>query len=450
VLIEINLQNYLNKKFMRKNIFTIAIIAIIFVLSSCEKDEVALNKPDATKALTQEQQKMRIALEKTTNILLDMISNDPTYFDELNKVIVAGSPEYLEDRVMLKDLFSKTSNSSTLRVKANSNKFDLDFKTAFSNNKPQKVGGIEGVNTAIFTNPDSLIQFLTENNVILNCPYPLEDYDEDNRIPAITFDPLTNDTANVGYLFDKSGNYTEVQVSQAYADKHPVWILIPNQPENKNQSVANVRNGQKSKAATNDGFRATFHKIYLTEYCGTTIFHAALDLRILRSSNSFSWNDQTKNYTGSFSQMDPIQMPRKYVGYAKDQKLSGWYPIDIEWDYNWHSDKIEQGLSVYEYDPATTYKTSITVKVKIDNVEVGASVEATFTEKDDIITLRPLGRDYFYDIAKNGIRKDDWTFTEITKRNFWGTPTETKIHKQIDGKYIYRFGPSFMMSVSAQ
>jgi len=33
---------------MRKNIFTIAIIAIIFVLSSCEKDEVAQSQPQAS------------------------------------------------------------------------------------------------------------------------------------------------------------------------------------------------------------------------------------------------------------------------------------------------------------------------------------------------------------------------------------------------------------------
>ncbi|OJV35400.1 MAG: hypothetical protein BGO29_13310 [Bacteroidales bacterium 36-12] len=422
-------------------------VAIGIVFTACEKNDVIIDK-DKTEFNT-EQQKMRSALETTTNILLNMITSDETYFDELNKVIVAGSSNYMEDRVMLKDLFSTTSKSSALRVKVNSNKFTSDFKTAFTKNRPQKIGGINGINSNTFSNPDSLIQFLIENNVILNCPYPLEDYDEDNRIPAISFDPMNNDSTNVGYLLDKLGNISEVIVSQSYADKHPVWILIPYQPENTTQSAANVRHAQRSKTATNDGFRATFHKIYLTEYY-CTIFKATLDMRILRSSNSFSWNDQTKNYTGSFSQMSTFQMPRKYVGYAKDQKMSGWYPIDIEWDYDWHSDKVEQGLSVYEYDPGTTYETSITVKAKIDGVEVGASVNAKFSKYDDIIALQPLGRSYFYDIAKNGIRKDDWKWTEVTKRNFWGTPTQTKVHNQIDGKYIYRFSPSFMMSVSAQ
>jgi hypothetical protein len=78
----------------------------------------------------------------------------------------------------------------------------------------------------------------------------------------------------------------------------------------------------------------------------------------------------------------------------------------------------------------------------------------TFTEKDDIIALQPLGRDYFYNIAINGHRDAsnniDWKWSEVTKRNFWGTPTETKIHNQIEGKYIYRFGPGFMMTISVQ
>lgn len=432
--------------YMRKIFFILALVA--FTLTSCDKNEEII-QVDNTNSFSTEQQKMRNALETTTNILIDMIASDQTYFEELNKVIIAGSPNYLEDRVMLKDLFSVTSKSNALRVKANTNKFTSDFKFAFSKNRPQKTGGLNGNNSNSFSNPDSLIQFLTENNVILNCPYPLEDYCEDNRIPAITFDPMNNDTSNIGYLFDRLGNISKVEVSQAYADKHPVWILIPNQPENNNQSAYTIKNAQKSRNEAKDGFRATFHKIYITEYY-CTIFKATLDLRILRSSNTFSWNDQTKNYTGSFSQMNPIQIPRKYVGYAKDQKMSGWYPVDIEWDYDWHSDKVEQGLSVYEFDPATTYKTSIIVKAKIDGVDVGATVEATFTEKDDIIALQPLGRNYFYEVAKNGIRKDDWKFIEITKRNFWGTPTQTIAHNQIDGYYIYRFGPSFMMSVSAK
>ena len=440
---------------MKKIMYTFA-AGIIMMFAACDKNEVNLsnNNEVATTGLTVEQQKMRNALEKTTDILLSMISSDQSYIEELNKVIVAGSSEYLEDRVMLKDLFSSTSKSSALRVKANTNKFTEDFKTAFSENKPRKTKGIDDVNLDIFSNPGFLIQYLVENDVILNCPYPLEDYEEDNRIPAISFDPMNNDSVNVGYLFDKSGSVSEVQVSQSYADKHPVWILIPNQqPQEKNQSASNTNTAQRAKAATTDGFRTTINKIYLTEYY-TTIFVANLNMRILRSGDAFSWNDQTKNYTGSFSQMNTFQMPRKYVGYAKDQKMSGWYPVNIEWDYDWYSDKKEQALSVYEHDNGNTITLSSTIKVKISDVEVGATISGSFTNTDDIIVLQPLGRDYLYNIAtkghKNSYGSIDWKWTEVTKRNVWGTPTATKEHTHIDGKYIYRFGPSFMMTFSVR
>ncbi|MDD4992799.1 MAG: hypothetical protein PHR83_11240 [Paludibacter sp.] len=434
---------------MKKIFYIFALVA--FALTSCDKNEITI-QPEASKTLSPEQLKMRSALETTTNILLDMIASDQTYFDELNKVIVAGSPNYMEDRVMLKDLFTTTSKSSALRVKANSNKFTSDFKTAFIKNKPQKVGGISGVNSGTFSNPDSLIQYLTENNVILNCPYPLEDYDEDNRTPAISFDPMNNDSTNVGYLFDKLGNITEVQVSQAYADKHPVWILIPNQPEKKYQP-ASIK-AQKAKSAITDGFRTTINKIYLTEYY-CTIFVANLNMRILRSGNTFSWDNNAKSYTGSFSQMNTFEMPRKYVGYAKDKKMSGWYPVDIEWDYDWYSDKKEQALSVYEHDGGSTITYETYVKAIIPNVgEAGVKVTGTFTNSDDIIVLQPLGRDYLLNVINNGHRDSsgniDWKWTEVTKRNFWGTPTATAEYTQIDGKYIYRFSPSFMMTFSVQ
>ena len=298
---------------------------------------------------------------------------------------------------------------------------------------------------------------MTDNKVILNCPYPLEDYNEDNRIPAISFDPMNNDSTNVGYLFDNSGNITEVVVSQSYADKHPVWILIPNQPEKKIQQFSNA--AQKAKSATTDGFVTTINKIYLTEYY-CTIFKASLDMRILRSGNGFSWNDQTKNYTGTFAQMNTFQMPRKYVGYAKDQKMSGWYPVNIEWDYDWYSDKKEQALSVYEHDSGDEITLTCNIKVKVPatttspEIEVGVGISDKFTDTDDIIVLQPLGRDYLYNVATNGHRNSsgniDWNWTEVTARNFWGTPTATALHTQIDGKFIYRFSPSFMMTFSVQ
>jgi hypothetical protein len=415
VLIEINLQNYLNKKFMRKNIFTIAIIAIIFVLSSCEKNEVALNKPDATKALTQEQQKMRIALEKTTNILLDMISNDQTYFEQLNKVIVAGSPEYLEDRVMLKDLFSKTSNSSTLRVKANSNKFDLDFKTAFSNNKPQKVGRIEGVNGAIFSNPDSLIQFLTENNVSIYCPFPIEEYEKDNQIPTITFDPIDNDSANIGYLFDKQSGYSVVKVNQEYNDLKPVWILKPYEKKaNRIESDFSSKIKKSPSVNLNDTvFEIKLGQIFCKDYC-CNFFEGDLEIKVLRSLTTSTIDPITWKASGSYSNAISINLERKYVTYARKNDERGWVTINAVFDSNWSRDKTQQVFAVYEQDPTGDVKISGTAKFTLSadvsvkdtssgatltlkkGHEVGATCEGTFKCNNDLLGVLEMNRNWLF------------------------------------------------------
>jgi len=433
---------------MKKTSFLLA--TLLITLLSCQ-DEIAIQQEKQT-YLISEQQKMQSALETTANILVEMIRNDKSYFEEINKIIVAGSPEYIEDRVMIKDLFSNRKYAGNLlRVKPDVNRFTTDFKNTFAKNRPRKVNSTGSLSAEIFTNPDSLINFLVVNDVILNCPIPLDVYDENNRIPAISFDPMNNDSVNVGYLLTESGEIKEVEVCQSYADQHPVWILIPNQaPDSQNyqvpQKVPKVVNSN-----TNNGFVLTINKFLLSEYY-CSIFCPTLNIRILRSGSGFTWNQQTNNYTGTFAQMQTFEMPRKYVYYAKTKQKGGWYPVDLEWDYNWTSDRIEQGLSIYEHDNGNQITLSTTIKASILTVgEVGVTVSGTFTNKDDIITLQPLGRNYVKNVAQNG-HKDingniDWTFTERVNYFFY---TKDVVHTQIDGKYIYRISPSCMMTISVQ
>ncbi len=415
------------------------------ILSSCEKEEVKV-QTETQNLLTAEQQKMRSALETTTNILLDMVAKDPSYFDELNNLIIAGSPEYLEDRVMLKDLFNTTPNSSTLRIKANTNRFTSDFRSTF-NNQPRKVGGVNGVKPEIFTNPDSLIQFLTLNNVSLYCPFPIEEYDEDNRIPAITFHPMNNDTVNVGYMLTDSGSFKEVQVCQAYNDLHPVWILIPYELCSYEN---NVQQQRVAPSAPNEGFELIINSIYCTNYYGANlgIFSVDMDIRILRSSSSFSWNDQTKDFVGTFQLMKTFRMPRKYVTWARQGSMSGWFPVYLTWDYNWTNERLEQALSIYEHDDSQNEMTiTSTAKfTKKDVGEIGVTVSGKISNRSDIITLEPIGRNYVYNIAKYG-HKDvngniDWTWRQQTFPFFW------KNREQFEGNYIYRINPDFLMTIS--
>lgn len=436
---------------MKNKLFIL--ITLIFSFFSCQ-DDVDI-QPEKQTNLISEQQKMQSALKTTTNILIEMIRNDQSYFEEINRIIVAGSPEYIEDRVMLKDLFmNRKYIGNSLRVKPDINKFTSDFKYSFAKNKPRKVNSLGSVSPDIFTNPDSLINFLVANDVILNCPIPLEEYDENNRIPAISFDPMNNDTVNIGYLLTESGEIKEVEVCQSYADKHPVWILIPNQASRPNYQAsqsAPLKAPRKVKSDTEDGFVMTINKFLLSEYY-CSVFCPTLNIRILRSGSGFSWNQQTNNYTGTFAQMQTFEMPRKYVYYAKTMQKGAWYPINLEWDYNWKSDLIEQGLSIYEHDSGNQITLSTTIKAAIPKVgEVGVTISGTFSNKDDIITLQPLGRSYVKNVAENGHRNSngivDWTFTERVNYVFY---TRDVVHTQIDGKYIYRISPSCMMTISVQ
>ena len=269
----------------------------------------------------------------------------------------------------------------------------------------QKIGGINDMSTTIFSNSDSLIQYLTDNNFSLYCPYPLEDYSEDNRIPAITFHPLNNDSVNVGYLFDKNGTISTVQVSQEYADNHPVWIIMPKEETIINQG-SNYKVAKAVNVAPTNGFEVDIKKIYCTEYYGW-IFHGDLDIVFMRSKGA-GLNLSTWRFEGTFDVLKPLKLPRKYVGYAKDGKESGWYTVNYIWDYEWDNLGTEQVLSIFEHDKVSskefkamakrTLGADVTVAPGVvlkAGEEVGVEYKATYNSQDAPITIETIGREHF-------------------------------------------------------
>ncbi len=416
---------------MKKIYFIFAIV--VFTLASCEKNEVTI-VPETAKVLTPEQQRMRSALETTTNIFLDMISKDQSYFDDINKVIVAGSPEYLEDRVMLKDLFSNTSKSGSLRVKANTNKFTSEFKNAFVSIKPQKIGGIDGVNSNIFSNSDSLIQFLTENNVSLYCPFPIEGYAENNRIPAITCHPMNNDTVNIGYMFKNNGSYDEVQVCQAFSNLHPVWIFMPYEDTNISQKVPKL-----SKAS--NGYEVSVSKIYCKQYYGG-IFDGDLDMHIVRiDPSNCVLNTTTNSYSGGIMTDIAFALPRKYVSAAKNNYWSGWYEINLVWDTDWNSTENSSIMYIYEWDKKGSQTKKIPINTYDENGKVLANLgnlEVTTQSSDATICLSEWSRFWFMDILSNG--RSDW---------YW-QHSAGSVHYDIDGNKIFKVSNDFLMTMEAR
>lgn len=389
---------------MRKYVFIITLISTILVFTSCENEDGVIKTP-VNEQLAIEQLKIRVALESTTNTLLDMLAKDQKYYNEINKLIIAGSPEYLEDRVMFKDLFSNVSKSTALRVKANTNQFTSDFKSAFTNNKPKKVGGVNGVNSSLFSNPDSLIQFLVDNNFSLYCPYPLEDYAENNRIPTITFHPLDNDSINTGYLLHITGSLSTVEVTQEYADKNPVWIIMPN------EKMKTTKMNSKSNTKTT-GYEVMVKKIYCKEYFGG-IFDGDLNMHILRlNANNVVYDASTNTYGGGILTDLSFDFPRKYVRYAKEGWLCGWYDVSLMWDSNWETSKNSNIMLIYEWDKKGTQENTVNLNTYDENGKAVANLgtlKNTTKSQDATIGLSEWSRVWFFDIINNG--NPNWYFT---------------------------------------
>ena len=427
---------------MKKLFYIFAFIAL--ALTSCDKNEVSI-ETKATKTLTAEQQKMRSALETTTNILLDMIASDQTYFDELNQIIVAGTPGYFEDRVLIKNLFTNTSSS--FRVKTNTNKFTSDFKAAFSANRPQKVGGIDGLNKTIFSNPDSLIQFLSDNNVSIYCPFPIEEYEKDNQIPTITFDPIDNDSVNIGYLFDKQGGYSVVKVNQAYNELKPVWIIKPY--EKKASHIVSDFSSEIKKSPTanltDTVFEIKLGQIFCKDYC-SNFFEGNLEIKVLRSLTTSTIDPITWKASGSYSNAISIPLERKYVTYARKNDDRGWVTINAVFDSNWSTDKTQQVFAVYEQDPTGDVKISGTAKFTLSadvsvkdptsgatltlkrGHEVGATCEGTFKCNNDLLGVLEMNRNWLFrtidtdngNYYKGSAFRNGWGIQSLSQ-SFWFT-----------------------------
>jgi len=406
-------------------------ILVSFLFSSCEKETVSYSNESSLK-LTEQQLIMRSALETTTNIMVQMLANDKVYFGKLNDRILKGSANCLEDRVLMKDLFNSTKEGHASYVKSNS-QFASDFKSAFSMIKPRKIKSDSDNFNSLLENADSLIQFLEENNVSLYCPIPLEYYEENNRIPAITFHPIDNDSVNTGYMLNENGEITEVIVCQEYNHQHPVWIIMPN--ETQIEDNMKIKQQKASKATADTGYEFMIHKIYCTEYLGW-LFDGDLKLDFMRSDdNSYTFNSQNCTFQGSFY-VTRYLLPRKYVTYARQTRLDGWYAIDHVWDPDWDTPNISQAFVLYEWDNVTEKTVTAGAKYKVSDTEYTGTVSKKYSSANALITASEWTRNWAFDIVQNG--NPNWKWTHPT----WGD------YYQIDGKYIFKINNFFMLTAS--
>lgn len=235
---------------------------------------------------------------KESSIVLSKLVNDNEVNLELEKLI--GMNMYKDDFILFKDLFSPSSNQ--LLKSCNIEK--TIFETAFDD-----AAGLSGLKSA---NLDDLKQYLSDNSLALYIPYPLEDYPEENRIPAISYHPLLNDIKNEGFqTVIKNGEilgYDVVEVSEEYSLTWPVYLIIPideNKLNSFSSSSSQKPNDDYLKSVTSRPVNTSMDNISveLKEYYVANkhqfdgIFAGASELRVVRvalqklSSHNFRPDD---------------------------------------------------------------------------------------------------------------------------------------------------------------
>lgn len=374
-------------------------VLILFSTFACEKNDVIYEDNDVTGSSSDEIQE---SLQQTADILIEMIKENPDYLSQINSAILKGSNEYVEDRILIKDLFYPIESLDKCKRQQAFN-FKKDFKKHIKESHILMSGNQKSVNISDANNADVFIDFLIKNDVSIYCPYPLEDYDKNNRIPAITFNPLNGSESNEGILLHQNGETESVIVNQCYADEHPVWIVNAHEKVIQNHPI--IPNPIISRH-----YEVSINHIYCADYFNESLFEGDLELRICRTDASSNVTVQNGSISATVKSYYPISMPRKYVRYAKNGWDIGWFPVFNIWDSDWATTDGYNGLLVYEYDVPDKDTFDVNTQIKSDDGSMSNTIGAHFENSgsSSVVCYNTWSRDWFYDVLKNGNPNFAW------------------------------------------
>ncbi|HQG76594.1 MAG TPA: hypothetical protein PLS58_03835 [Bacteroidales bacterium] len=272
-----------------------------------------------------------------------------------------------------------------------------------------------------------LANFLARNGAYIYCPYPSSFYPKGTRVVTVAAHPIDNDKEGAGYRFE--GKIVQrVTVNERYADASPVILIMP--PDEKESGTLSADILTADLAKGDPVYEVKIGKIRCANYCGG-LFEGELELRITRGYPEF--NISTGAVEGKFSVVIPVDYPRSYAKAAiKDYKVhsnAGWYSVNLPWDTNWRTNKVQQIIMVYEYDNVKETTVSSSVGYKKDNVSPTVSVAVKVTYRGDFLGINEWDRDWF--IATNtkpGIEdelKDGWVVRKTCDDLKMTTPLRT-------------------------
>lgn len=185
-------------------------------------------------------------------------------------------------------------------------------------------------------------------------------------------------------------------------------------------------------------------EIFCTNYC-EELFEGGLEIRTLRSKTSEVLDGTNWRVEGGFSTAIPFHLDRRFVRYAKNEWQAGWFPVNVPWDTNWDTTKVQQVIAVYEEDKKGTIEingsakliTKYAIKYKDPDgneisAEAGAELsvgcKATFESKNDLLGVNEWNRKWFLLTNTCGSgnyyggsdTRNGWTIRSVSPQ-FWFT-----------------------------
>ena len=380
--------------------FNHAICLSMFLLvafTACQKEEQT-NQVDfqlQTPIATTHEAKV---MQQTTNVIVSMLNENPTLFNDINEAIKSDAIEYMEDRILFADLFKNPQF-----VKSNVSQLNpVSFASEFRKHASINIQYAPAETRATTLDADALMQYLIDNNISVYCPFPLEDYEDDNRIPAIAANIGEEYEELPGVQFHADGTYDSVMVSQAYADLHPVWLI--NREEdyifedfNKRSKVYSERQNLPvivppiyQDPSKIPHYEVRFNSIFVTDYFGTL---AGADLKIyLCKSTTEPYVGTDGNYINSFNFQQLYVIPRKNVRYAQDGLASGWLYIGYIFDDDWKTSEDIHYFAAYEKDSDYRKTTTAELGYNKNGINVGVTMTLEYYKYSDLICITDMSR----------------------------------------------------------
>ena len=420
---------------------------LLVVFTACQKEEQTNQvdfQPQMPVAKTHEAKVM----QQTTNVIVSMLAENPELFSTIDESIKSDAVEYMEDRILFADLFKNPQFAKSNVSQTNPVSFASEFRKHATANIQYAIAETR----ATTLDADALMQYLVNNNISIYCPFPLEYYQEDNRIPAIAANIGEEYEELPGVQFHADGTYDSVMVSQAYADLHPVWLINPE--EDYIFEDINARNKvhtQKQNVVvvpgvtwpiTNYHYEISFPSVYITNYMGT-LAGGDLNIRICRSTQNPTYNENEKKFMGTFEDITPYNIPRKYVYNAKKGYDKGWYDLQgFVFEQDWKADEYQHYIAVYEHDDKAVVNDTLSTVFQYDSndgitLTVNAGITISYKSAEEIMAQKRLERPWIFDLTNN----------KANDVGSWTDEDGVKHYTDLNGYYLMRLSGDLLFSV---